>query len=260
MTKRATTKTTVSRLCPGCEAEAPLEFEDASGRAWHRACALRALAEGYRTPLSPVEASAGVEFELVAGERFRAPAPFHLREVAFDGDAEVDGVWIGADTVAYAPGTTIRGRDLPGGRLVVDAGVPRGVEVNAHFVGVGRVRLVGERRPGVVGGLGRVTFVIGLRAEDVPAREARVATLVSPAPFRGARLACDDWEGWAVEGVRAGLDPGLAHVGPVLLTAPVMELPTYELNAGEPSTYRLRNLADRPRTFDGRVYGKFVGQ
>lgn len=247
-------------LCPGCEDPAPPDFEDAAGRPWHREHALKALADHFRTPLSPVDATKAVSFEC-EGKRFQAPHSFHLREIVFLDDSEISGVFIGNlnMVIAYLDGGSIRPRDLPDRTIVIDHDVPLGLlvqigAVNDRF----RWKLVGERRPEKDRprpASRTILAVAPIRCEEVPPGGTAKTSFTMPCAFRGDRVVVDDWKGWTVVAVRLGGDPGRAIVDEQPLTGPSTPMPTYTAKIGELVEYEMRNKAGIPRRFVGRVYG-----
>lgn len=265
-------------LCPGCGEPArsgrirPGRKEavllDSAERLWHERCALRALAEGFRTPLSPAEATAAVEYEGRIGEPWKAEHAMRLREVALPAGVEVSGLFVGQQFHAYGVQATIRAADLPRGGggeracLVVDTHVARALTVQVDGTPRGAVySLLGERVPERGGRrpASRHAVAVGwLRAGEVPPGKVAQTGFSMPAPFRGERVVADDWEGWEVVRVQVGVDPGRWQREPHRLTARSTPLPTYVSLVGETVTYHVRNLADRPRDFAARVYGQFT--
>ena len=256
-------------LCPGCEKGVKRDayaFGDKADRPWHSKCVKDMLAKHFRTPLSPVEATAAVEFECEGGSTqcFMAPYSFHLREIVFEDDVEITNVFVGESAVIFTQmGTmTIRSQDLEGRRLVIDHDVPMnfGVLVNAPNKSF-KWRLLGERRsennrpkPSSK----QVIAVGSLRSEDVVMPgEAIDLSFAMPVKFYGQRLVCDDWQDWQVISVKLGVDPG-THVlqdSPLSLEGVSTVLPTYTARPGERVTYCLQNSNRSPRWFIGRVYG-----
>ena len=251
-------------LCPGCE-EQVLEniFEDAASRPWHHECALRALANGFRTPLSPEDATRTVSFESDE-ETWIAPHSFHLREIILCDDVELSGVYLGSQAMVYALQVPIYARDLPERRLVIDHDFPLGVHLWMQGVPRAfRYKLIGERRPESASprpGSKCTLAVASLRTEVPVAPKETVDTMFfMAANFRGERVVCSDWQDWEVVDVRLGVDPGRSTQGQsTRLTGYSTDIPIYQARVAEVVTYRMRNLADHPRNLTARVYGTLV--
>lgn len=248
------------KLCPGCEKLANEDFTDVTGRSWHRACALRALGDGFRTPLDLIDATAAVAFESTE-EVWQTPHSFHLREIILCDDVELSGVYLGNKAMVYALQAPIRPRDLPERKLIIDHDFQLGLQLNMNgnpkkF----KYRLVGERRPESVEhkpGPNCVLAVGSLRDDElVGAKKTAEARFCMPGSFRGERVVCDDWKEWEIVDVQLGVDPGRSTQNkPMKLTGYSTDVTTYTARVGEMITYTMRNIGDQPRRLVARVYG-----
>lgn len=291
-----TSATTVS-VCPGCAKEIlppnpgeltgilpvfstairnglPALMTDADNRLWHEGCAKKALADGFRTPYVPA-ADSERAFELDGeGEIFPAPFSFRLRAIVLSYECEVSGLFVGAQNMFLnAPNSesTFRARDLPAGRLDVDADVPLGLSVSVLSAPgpLGpkplKYKILGERRPEseAPAPLSKQSpAVFRLRTSETVSSGATAALrFTSYGMFRGERLVCDDWPGWEVVGVQLGTDEAtrvkLSWEGSDAgrLKGRDTPLPTFFCRPAEQITYYLRNNREGAATFDGRVYG-----
>ena len=259
-------------LCPGCEEFVPADkvysFIDARKRPWHEKCAKKALSENFRTPLSPVEASAAVDFACET-KQFIAPCSFHLREIVFEEDVEIALIHIGATVITCAwAGATIRSKDF-GGKIAIDHDVHGAFPVGVTCTKEGedgpansfKWRLLGERRPENgrprPSARGAIAVAMLKSDADVMPGEAVDLSFGMAAKFRGERLVCDNWKNWSVNGIRVGVDPGslAPQESPLPLEGVSTPLPTFTARPCERVTYRPQNFAKAPRRFDGRAYG-----
>ena len=271
-----TTKTkTENGLCPGCEEPVvrnsnnrDIPLFDMSERPWHQTCVQEKLALHFRTPLADIEANAAVEFECVQNS-FTAPHAFHLREIVFEEDVEIEGIYIGNKIVAYAMCETLRVKDFPGRKIVIDHDMPLGIPItftcrardgqNILTKDV-KYRLIGDRRREhkvVRPSRQQILAVFPLRTEtEVSTGEYADAVIpFIPTLFKGDRIVCDDWDGWEVIDVRAGKDPGWSSKQTLFLHGVSTDCPIYISHVCEQVHFTMKNNAEKPRKLVARVYG-----
>ncbi len=256
-------------LCPGCEElvirnttrQPQSSFEDAVERPWHHTCAKRTLADHFRTPLSPADASAEVAFECSAEHPWRAPHSFHLRKIVLEEDVAISGVFVGQYSMVYCyHQPIIHAVDLPDRSIIMDCDVPLGIDLtvtgspkNLWYTLVGDRRREGARPKPML----RYTLAAAPIYMTTPISPGGFdeASFSMVASFHGERVVCEDWRDWEIVSVKVGGGPGRGSDKVVRLTGLSTPLPTYEVRVAETITYTVKNVGDTARTFRGRVYG-----
>ena len=259
-----------SARCPGCEELVKFDdrrrsvpFEDADKRPWHPACAKKALAQSFRTPLSEIDAEALVEYEVNGSQPWMAPHSLHIREIVFIDYAEISGVYLGSQRMfgGFA-GATFRPEDLPNKTLAIDHDCQMGLNLTVQGVPSNfRYRIVGERRreKSVPRPSSRQCLAVGMLKTAGSVHPGGVCEMgfLMHAAFRAERVVCDRWEEWEIVGVKLGVDPGRRAFdgASVRLTGHSTDMPTYEARLGELITYEVWNASNIMRRFEARVFG-----
>lgn len=259
---------------------------DARERPWHEACARRALADHFRTPLDFLKLTdkkvsfTNPERKINVGNTvetisFITPHDFFLQAIEFD---DVDLVEIHSlfieNLIAFGcmPGTVIVPADFPYSTVPVGITARMGIKIELNVRSRGatirdfKCRLIGEHIDLAHPPTREPLLFAGNLYGDV---EDRVLSYtIVPVCLSHVETICHDdhvTRNWEIERVEVGGGPGTFYQEikqidlNVRLTARRTALPTFTARAGEPVRFVLRNHAPNPPTHGQfRVYGSAV--